>query len=246
MRVKDSVEFASALRDVAKNMNIPPGGGDWNATAKKATANAVKGRIRDAMEHAPAGEDFGRYGWAAQLETLLGNALVEQQAFESKQGLYDLGPDRKFDSESFSKICRTSTAIANIGPAVTGYVAIGIADNDDDAKRIKELDKVKVIRYRHFNIVGIGREATRRSVDLNDYWSWLIQQLSNSKLDKALATQMAADARLVNYRGAAVALLRVQGASNPRFYEGELVERRGSSTVVVAQSDYQRVFNRFV
>ncbi|MGW3648899.1 RNA-binding domain-containing protein [Streptomyces sp. NPDC000878] len=96
---------------------------------------------------------------ASQLERLLGNALVEQQTFDCKQGFLKLDSSREFDAESFSKICRTITAMANMGSNVTGYVAIGIADNARDAKRVETLDSVSSVLCREFHVVGIERES---------------------------------------------------------------------------------------
>lgn len=72
-------------------MNVPAGGGDWQRDAKRASFNAVKGTLREAFEAVAEGEDLGRYGWASQLETLLGNALVEQQLFDCSKGSFRLG-----------------------------------------------------------------------------------------------------------------------------------------------------------
>jgi Protein of unknown function DUF262 len=245
LRVKEHEILAQRLRGVANNMNIPAGGGDWIAAAKRATMDAVKGRLRDAMEPAPVGEDLGRYGLATQLETLLSNALVEQQGFECKQGFASLGSNRDFDADSFQKILRTATAMANAGPSVTGYIAIGIADSEADAQRIKAIDGINPVRYRRFHVVGLEREARRRGTDLNNYWTWLVQRLRTSQLDPSLSGQIAADARIVNYRGLCVALLKVRAGAKPFFFEGALAERQGSSTVNVQLNDYQRVFNRF-
>ena len=245
MKVKDPDDFTRRLRDIASHMNIPSGGGDWARDAKRATADAVKGRLRPAMEPAPEGEDLGRYGWASQLETLLANALVEQQSFECKQGFLDLGDRRLFDVNSFSKMMRTVTAMANIGTDSVSYLAVGIADTEADAARVQNLDGIVPLSYRRFSIVGIEREAKVQGSSLDGYWTSMVQRIATGDLDPELARQVAADGRLVDYRGLIVALFRVRGGSRPFFYSGELVERQGSSTVAVAQPDYRRVFTRF-
>ena len=247
MRLRDAKQAAVKLSNIGKEaLSIPAGGGDWIRDAKRKSIDAVKGVLRSSFEPVSTHEDFSRYGWASELETILSNALVEQQLFECKQGFLSLGHSREFDEASFSKIMRTATAMANHGPGVRGHIAIGIADNKSDAERVAALDNVSVEVYKNFYIVGIDREAELLKRDLNEYWAWLMQRISsNTKLNPGLAKSIAADSRLISYRGKAIILLRVKGQQSPVFYDKTLVERSGSETVEVDQSDYMRIFGRF-
>lgn len=247
MRAKSYAAVAAALRHIAKPngpLNVPGGGGDWSKEAKRTTIDAVKGVLASAFEPAPEGEDLGRFGRASELETLLGNALVEQQMFDCKQGFLSLGSDRIFDEGSFDKICRTLTAMANTGPGCVGYVVVGIADDAADAAKVKALDDTDPILYRGFHVVGIGREADLRGNTLNDYWSWIMHRLRNG-LPEPLSAAVTSESRFVGYIDKAVLLLKAKGGKAPVFFNGQLCERSGSDTVVLATSDYMRVFSRF-
>ncbi|MFD9263816.1 DUF262 domain-containing protein [Streptomyces sp. NPDC059538] len=248
MRLHDPDLALSRLSGIGSGvMAVPSGGGDWQRDSKRNTIDAVKGVLRDAFEKVDGQvHDLGRFSWASHLETLLSNSLVEHQSFDCKQGFLTLGNTREFDTESFSKICRTMTAMANIGPNVTGYVAVGIADTDKDAERVRQLDDADVEQFRGFNIVGIEREAQHRSKSLNDYWMWLCQQIKDSDLDPSLARRVTAESKLVSYKGLVVALLRVTSGSEPYFYRNEMVERSGSETLTVVPQHYTRVYQRFL
>jgi hypothetical protein len=247
MSVRDYQQAASRLSGIGQGaLSVPAGGGDWSKEAKRQSIDAVKGVLRNAFEEAGSGQDLGRYGWASQLETLLSNALVEQQLFDCKQGLLLLNDSRDFDSTSFGKVCRTLSAMANVNRGAVGYVAVGIADDEQDADRVRTLDKVDLILYRNFYVVGLEREAAQRGQSLNDYWTWLVQRIRDSKLDPKLARYVAGEARLINYRGRAVALLKVEAQESPSFYDGKLFERSGSETIEVPQQEYMRIFARFV
>ncbi|MEU0961144.1 DUF262 domain-containing protein [Micromonospora aurantiaca] len=246
MRVKDHELAAKKLKGIGQGaLAVPAGGGDWAREAKRRSVDAVKGVLRSAFEESGTTEDYSKYGWASQLETLLGNALVEQQLFDCKQGFYTLAEPRSFDEASFRKICRTLSAMANAGPGAVGHVVIGIADNAKDATRIKTLDNVTAQTYRHFQVVGVEREAAVAGRSLNDYWTWLTQRLTSGPLDPVIARSVVANARLFNYRSKAVVVLKVVGATQPVFFEQKLVERLGSETVEVPQMDYMRIFTRF-
>ncbi|MEU5198751.1 DUF262 domain-containing protein [Streptomyces scabiei] len=222
-------------------------GGDWESNSKRQTIDAFKGIIAPSMEEVSHEVDPGRFGWSSHFETLLANALVEQQFFDSKQGFYTLAPSgRKFDSNAFDKVAKTLTAIANMGSGHTGYVAIGIADDEADARRIEQLDGVTPVTYRGFQVVGLEREAKLHGVDLNSYWTWLIQKLGgHPELAEDFRKMLARNARIISYRGLAVGLLKVSDVSAPVFYRGGIYERAGSETPEVPNTDYMRIFSRF-
>lgn len=246
LRVKDYALAAKALDSIATGaLQVPGGGGDWTGAAKRSTIDGVKGVLRSSFEGPIAGEDLASFGYASQLETILSNALVEQQLFDCKQGLLSLGGDRAVDEGSLVKIARTLSAMANTGPGAVGYVAIGIADKAEDAQRVETLDGITPVLYRGFRVVGIDREARVLDKQINDYWHWIIQKFESTPLDPALRRSVTASARLIPYQGLAVGLLKVQAPAAPNFFDGSIYERSGSQTLLVEQADYARLFGQF-
>jgi hypothetical protein len=248
MRVVDPVSTAGSLRGIGQRgiLSVPGGGGDWQRDTKSQSSNAVMGVIQGGFEPVKGGGDLGRYSWASELETLLGNARVEQQLFDCKQGFVSLGPTREFDTRSLQKMCRTLTGMANMGPGHVGYVAVGIADDADDAAVISRLDGVEPITYRGFRIVGIAREAAFLGRELNDYWHDISQKFQAQGLEAELAASVKSESRIVSYRGLVVALLKVRAGDRPFFFDGKIPERSQSDTVDVDPSDYKRIYERFV
>jgi hypothetical protein len=250
LRVKDRERLLKLITDIAKGkkkkLSIPSGGGDWQKDVKRETVDAVKGVLRTAFEPRSDGsDDLGRHGYASDLETILNNALVEQQLFDCKQGLLLLHDKREFDESSLIKICRSLTAMANMGPGCVGYIAIGIADDEKDAKRIEVLDRVSPTMYRRFFIVGLEREAAIRKSKLNDYWPWLLQRVSGL-LAPELAAGVNSESRLVNYHGRSVGLIKVRAQRQPHLFKESMVERSGSSTIDVPRNEEMRVYQRFL
>lgn len=249
LRVKDREKLLQIITNLSKGKNkklsIPSGGGDWQKDTKRKTVDSVKGVLRSAFEPKPNGDDdVGRHGYASDLETLLSNALIEQQTFDCKQGMLALNANREFDKEGLKKICRTLTAMANMGPDCVGYVAVGIADDEADAKHIATLDKISPLPYRRFYIVGIEREAVIQEQKLNEYWPWLLNQVKNL-LPPELSAAVGADSRLVNYHGLSVGLLKVSAQAKPFLFQNVMVERSGSFSVDVPRNDEGRVHQRF-
>lgn len=247
MAVSNRVQLGASLKGIGRTAaRVPGGGGDWNRATKRRSIDAVKGVIRSCFEKVEGPEDYSSYGWTSHLEVLLGNAVIEQQLFDCKQGFLSLGQSRSFDESSFKKICRTLCAMANQGPGAVGHISIGIVDSASDAMRVTQLDGTTAVEYKGFLIVGVEREAVVERKSPNDYYTWLIQKLRTTPLlEAALAATVASESRAVNYRGRMVVLLRVVGQDQPFFFEGALFERVGSETVEVSQSDYMRIYQRF-
>jgi hypothetical protein len=245
--IKDRGMVADRLNGIGRNaLSVPAGGGDWNRESKRRSIDAVKGVLSSCFEKSSETEDFSQYGWASELETLLGNAVIEQQMFDCKQGFLLLDATRAFDARSFDKISKTLVAMANRGPGAVGHIVVGITDNSADARRVQQLDGISPIIYKGFHIVGIDREAIAQQKSLNDYVTWLIQRIrGTAKLDSKISQQVVSDARVVGYHNRAILVLRVLGQTEPTFFESALYERSGSETVEVPQAEYMRVFGRF-
>ncbi len=249
--VRRTMHDAHALADKFAgigNIAVITSGGEWTADAKRTTVNAFKGVISSGMEESSRGEqDYARFGWTSHIEILLGNAIVEQQLFDHKQGLLTLAPHRRvFDENALSKIIETLTAMANMGHGHTGYVALGIANDVEISQKIAEIDAVAPVEHRGFHVVGIRREATLRGEDLNSYWTWLMQKLSSHrKITPHFARKLTRDARLIPYKGLEIGLLKVEAVTEPVFFDGKLWERLGSSNREVPQEEYINVFSRF-
>lgn len=247
MTIKDRRLLADKLHGIGKSAaRVPGGGGDWMRTAKRKSIDSVKGVIRVAFEKTTGPEDYSQYGWTSQLETLLGNAIIEHPSFDCKQGLLRLDQQRTPDTAALRSICRTLTAMANRGPGAIGHVVIGIVDKDSDAKRVEDLDGVSPVKYKRYSVVGIEREAVITRVTLNDYCSRIIKRIRDMPgFDRELGKQVATDFRVIDYYGRAVMLLRVQGKHQPAFFDGVMVDRLGSDTNDVEQADFMRIYERF-
>jgi hypothetical protein len=228
-------------------LKVAGGGGDWRADGKQTTVDSVKGVIRKCFEPRKGDDDLAKRSYAGDLEEVLKNARVEQQLFECKQGLYSLTGSREFTEPNFTKILATFAAMANMGPGVKGYLAIGVADDSKAAKAVKEADNEVAEVFAGFHIVGIEREAALRKESVHDYWNWILSKIRDApKLDAELRSSLARDARLIQIHGKFVALFKVAPMTRPALFDETIYEREGSSTMAVKRSDEHRVHSRFV
>jgi hypothetical protein len=63
--------------------------------------------------------------------------------------------------------------------------------------------------------------------------------------DNALAAQVTSEVRVIDYYDRTVMVFRVEGKQQPSFFGNAMVDRQGSETIEVPQSDFMRIFARF-
>ncbi len=135
--------------------------------------------------------------------------------------------------------------MANHGPGVTGYVLVGVADDETDSNRIKTIHGIDARRFRNFYVTGMEHEAGLGGKSLDGYIAWLLDKVRNSDLDPRLIDDITKDARIVRYYDKAVLILQVNSHDEPIPYGDKFFVRRGTSTVEVRGADLGALFGRF-
>jgi len=173
-------------------------------------------------------------GLALDFENSLRRSKIESNRYECKQGFFDLSEDRALNENLYEEIISTLCGIANIGPDADGYLFIGVADNESDASRIKQLDNVdyKTINQRH--VVGINRELTLFNKSMDDYINKLMGKIEHSKLSDPLKSQILSQLDVIDYRGLTVLRIKVPAQQELSFVGTSSYIRENSKTVLLA------------
>lgn len=154
MEIANYRGLIDCLINIGQNIRITRGG-NWSSANKTNNIRAVKGIIRDCFKPRER-IDPSIDSWLTEFETLLVQSKTEQTLYDFKQGFTKLDGRGEFDQESFNKIIKTLTAMTNHSPNATGHVCVGVADNDNDAKRVESIYGIQCIEYKGFKIAGIG------------------------------------------------------------------------------------------
>ncbi|HEY9821596.1 MAG TPA: RNA-binding domain-containing protein [Candidatus Sericytochromatia bacterium] len=165
--------------------------------------------------------------------------------YDFKQGFTKLDGRGEFDQDSFNKIIKTLTAMANHSPNSTGYVCVGVADNDNDAKRVENIYDIQLIEYKGFKIAGIEHEATRLQGSVDKFFRWLIQKVESQPIDQSVKTNIGKDIRLVNYHRKDIVLFRLSAGRDPTAYDGKYYQRIGANVQEIKFAEYGDLFRRF-
>ncbi len=158
-------------------------------------------------------------------------AKTETPRYEFKQGLLNLSPNnRELNRKLLAELVETMCGIANLGPKSDGYIFIGVADTDRDAKQVETLDGITALDIEGRYIVGIDRECRRLSYDLEQYVDLLLNEIRNSELSEPLKTQLLSQLDVVTYEQLSIIRITIPKQNRPSTIGEDLFLRDGSST----------------
>lgn len=172
-------------------------------------------------------------GLALDFENSIRRSKIETPRYEFKQGLLRLSNDRKYDKALEEQIPKTICAIANVGSKSEGYIFIGVADKEADAKRIQELDSILPVTISNHSIVGIDREAAVLGITLEDYCRRIVGFIKTSSLSDSLISSVLSNIDIIDYRSMSVIRIKVPPQTEISYYGDEVYERQYNNTVKV-------------
>lgn len=172
---------------------------------------------------------------------------TESALYDFKQGFYTLNPkQRDFSTEFFNKILESLTALANLGKNKTGYLFIGVTDNEKDTLQVEKLDNLSDIpRVNSFGIVGLEREAKLKGVSLDTYIAHITKLINSSNLDQSLKTNITKEITPITYGENTVLMIPVKNGDEPVYLNDVLYERVGAQTCEVKGAKQKEIFKLF-
>jgi hypothetical protein len=164
------------------------------------------------------------------IDGIIRRSEIELSNYELKQGMIRLDGTSKIDDSIIGKVITTISAIANIGPKVSGRILIGVVDKESDAERIKKLDSVepRIVGKRH--VVGINREAKRLGKTTEQYVALWRDEIKNSALTEALKNDVLSNIDYNSYYGLGLLVIAVPPQKAISYVGDNLYWRNGDST----------------
>jgi hypothetical protein len=170
-------------------------------------------------------------GLALDFENSIRRAKIESNRYECKQGFFDLSDTRKINDSLYTEIVETICGISNVGPDTDGFLFIGVADKEQDALRIQQLDKINFKTINQRFIVGIDRELPLLKGTYDDYINKLLGKISSSELSDPLKSQVLSQFDVIDYKGMTIIRIRVPKQSELSFVGKESYTRENSKTL---------------
>ena len=243
--VSDSGKLLKKIDGIGHHINVGTGaGGVWTAGGRTNSVNAVIGIVKECFKKRGP-DDPALNSWTTELENILMQSCTEQTLYDFKQGVHQLYDKGKFDENAFNKILQTMTAISNQGPGNVGYLLIGIADTEQDAKKIHDVYGTNAKTYNKFYITGIQAEAEKYHNSLDEYFKFLMQKIKNAPIIPDFLAQITRDVRLISYYNIPILRFKILPTENPVPYNDVYFKRNGNSTEKVAPNELPELFKRF-
>ncbi len=227
-------------------VNIPvPEGGRWSAEDRANAVNGAAGVYGPAFGPAK-GYDPAQVRWITQMENILTQSYTEQGAYDFKQGFVRLDGKNTFDEGSFNKMLKTLAGIANIRKGVRGYVLVGVADTEADARRVNKLYGVDSRPFERFFITGVEHEATLLGKSLDELFMELTSRVKNSPLSEPLRDYVARHVKAVRYYEKTVFVFEAQAQDEPSNFGGNFFVRAGNQLEEIPPQKYGELYKRFI
>lgn len=242
--VVDQDQLIKLMDGSGRQIQVPEGG-RWGAEDRTNLVNAAAGVYGPAFGPAKA-YDPAQVRWITQMENILTQSYTEQAAFDFKQGFLRLDGKHNFDEESFDKILKTLAGIANIRKGVRGYVLVGVADGEGDARRVTELYGVDAKPFERFFITGVEHEAKALNRSLDKLFMELTTRVKSSQLSEPLRDYVARNVKSVRYYDKTIFVFEAQAQEEPSNFGGVFYVRHGNKLAVVPTSQYGELFKRFL
>jgi uncharacterized protein with ParB-like and HNH nuclease domain len=228
-----------------KIITLAAGGGNWSAKEKQTQSDALYGVINKCFDKASA-NDPARNQWVTRFENILMQSSTEQTLYDFKVGLHELS-EKKSDSykETFSKIVKTLTSMANTFPNSVGYCLLGVADNKSTAERHKKNYGENYISYSSFHITGIESEAEKFHGDIDKYFTRIVQLIKNEPISDRDKDNISRNITTIRYFEKNVLVMKIESDSKPSVYGGKYFVRHGSNVDEIAAENFGELFARF-
>lgn len=135
--------------------------------------------------------------------------------------------------------------MANHSHGAIGYICVGVADNEADAKRIENLYSINNVEYNKFRITGIGDEATNLKGNLDSFFKWLIQKVKSQPIEQAVKDNIGANIKIINYYSKDIVIFSIKGGQAPVMYDNKYYHRIGANVEEVEPAGYLEFFRKF-
>lgn len=227
-KINDYDGLYNALENISsRTLNISAGGGWWTQQQKNELVASTSAVLLPFFIDRGEGDPM-YYSYANELETLLKQSFTENTQYDFKQGIHNLGTGQRNDA-LVEKIFKTLTAMANSGKGASGYVLIGVADNFEDAEKIRAVYGTDSINIGSFYITGINGEVEKYYENYDEYLMTIKNILNSMPIPEHYRRQIGSKMRMVNYHGKAVVILRITCDNGAVVFDNAYYTRNGAS-----------------
>lgn len=229
---KKTVNSYSGLKDACTNLTrrIDTSRKSTAANERRLNINTIKALISPHFSDNDPSKDIYSNHSVIDIDNHIRATGMELSRYELKQGILGLHGDRNVNEDLLDKLVYTACGIANIGPDREGRIIIGVADDDEDARRIFDLDGVTAKKVGSWNVVGVNREARKLGITLEGYYSLIQDKFRNSNLSAHLKESILTSIDYNSYYGLGVMIITIPSQKQPSYVDDDMYWRDSDKT----------------
>ena len=241
-KVKSIKGLIKSLNGISKNINLSQGGGTWSAIERENNVNSVVGIIENNFTDNT--EDPAMVKWSSELENILSQSTTEQSSFDFKLGFCRL-ESGEFIDKTLDKTIKTLTAMVNRGIGSVGYLIIGVADKESDAKEVEKKTGEKPIKVGNFYVTGVNHDISLLNTDDDKYFQKIIQKIKNQNIEEEYKTEILNNIRFIDYGGRKVIVMKIKELGHPAIYDNAYYDREGANIQKIQMNNIGNLFKKF-
>ncbi len=227
---KDLNQLVETVKNSGKHMSLSSGGGTWSAKEKKRLTDTYIGLISPHfIKNTDKSNNPIYENWSTQLENILNLSTIENTNYDFKLGFYNIST-KLFNQKGLDQCVKTLTAMANRGNGSTGIIIVGIADNDSDAKKIRDLSNQNNVLFKNFHVTGIEHDLLFSNKTLEEYYNFIIDRIKLQPIESIYKNNILEHATVFIYRNKPMLKLSIKSLNEPASYDDKYYERHGSNT----------------
>lgn len=238
MEVSNKTELLEKLKNIgASGLIKKTEGGRWAASKREQSVDDVKAHI---MRYFKVNKNKREnVAWVTEIDNILVSSNSEQSNYDFKIGFSNLDEKHEFNNDCLSQVLQTCVGISNIGKKSNGFILIGIADNETDAKRVENLYGITSVEKAGHYIVGVDHEAKALCGGIDKYLQMLKQKIENSdNINEKLKQQVLKDIKVYKYsEDKHLIKLDIKTIGEVASLNGKFYLRQGTSTKCLSEAD---------
>ncbi|WP_308538732.1 DUF262 domain-containing protein [uncultured Pantoea sp.] len=236
-------DLRTRMNNIVERINIGrrAGGPD----ERRANIDAVKGVIGGAFVESDEPLPIYENHTGMDIENYIRRSEVELANYELKQGMLNLNDERTLNDDVVKRIINTISAIANNGNGTLGKIIIGIADDDRDAERVKQLDRIEPKRVGKKNVVGVAREARVLGISNEEYLTRWVNAIRNSELSEPLKSHVLSKIDYNDFYGLGIIIITIPPQKSISAVGQNIYWREADNTSMAQGLQIASIANRF-
>ncbi|MFP1853725.1 DUF262 domain-containing protein [Lonsdalea quercina] len=236
-------DLKNRIKNIVERINIGRRAG--SSDERRANIDAVKGVISASFIESDDPLPIYENHTGMDIENYIRRSEIELPSYELKQGMLNLNQGRTVNKKVIQKIINTICAISNNGKNSLGKIIIGVADDDDDAQKIEQLDGIEAKRIGLKNVVGVSREARAMGISNEEYLAFWVNEIQNSDLSEPLKTQVLSKVDYNDFYGLGIIVITIPSQNKISAVGEEIYWRDADKTSLAKGLKIATISDRF-